>query len=178
MFQRQLAHSTVLVVALLCACSIAHAQSLNAKPGAWEMTMTMKSVGNVVPPEVVAKMPPEKRAEVERMMASKEGGSRTVTQKSCVKKEDLDSGKFVNRDRGDCKVQMISRTTTKIVAKTVCSGNSEANLTFEAKDPEHVVGVIDQQREGGGKFHIDMVGKWLGASCEGIEPVAKAPPTK
>ena len=162
-------------ITLLAACTAAQAQSLNAKPGAWEMTMTMKSLGNVVPPDVVAKMSPEKRAEVERMMASKEGGSQTVSRKSCVKKEDLDQGKFVNRDRADCKIQMISRTTTKIVAKTTCSGNSEANLVFEAKDPEHVVGTIDQQRDGGGKFHIDLVGKWLGASCEGIEPVVSGP---
>ena len=126
----------------------------------------------MIPPDALAKMPPERRAMVEKMMAE----GRSSTTKTCVKKEDLDSGRFDRQQRDGCKVDIVSRTTTKVVATTTCaSPKSTGTTTFEAKDPEHVVGVIDQQREGGGNIHIDIASRWLGASCDGIEPRMAAP---
>ena len=54
--------------------------------------------------------------------------------------------------------------------KTTCTAPpSTGTMTWEAKSPESVVGSIDQE-QGGRKVHIAVVGKWLGASCDGIEP--------
>lgn len=156
--------------AVLFASSSAIAEPLNAKPGAWEMTVTTSGTGNVIPPEALAKMPPERRAMVEKMMAERGGKPNTSVHKSCVKKEDLDSDRFAQgADDSGCKRNTVSRTASKIVVAMSCPGTPPhaGTFTFEAKTPESVIGTIDQQT-GSGKFHVDINGKWLGASCEGI----------
>ncbi len=148
--------------------STAHAASLDAKPGTWEMTIRMGGSGSTIPPDVLAKMPPDRRAMAEKMMA---GEGRMVTRKSCIKQQDLDEARFGQRERENCKVDVVSRTATKVVAKSTCTDpKSQGTISFEAKDREHVVGTIDQEREGGGKFHVDIAGKWLSAGCEGTDP--------
>jgi hypothetical protein len=152
--------------------STLHAQSLNAKPGAWEMTVKTNLNGSLIPPDALAKMPPERRAMIEKMMAE---GRSSVT-KSCVKKEDLDSGRFGRQQREGCTVDVVTKTATKLVANTSCaSPKATGTMTFEAKDPEHVVGVIEQSREGGGQIRIDIAGRWLSASCDGIDPLPGVP---
>jgi hypothetical protein len=158
-------------LAALVAASNADAQAFNAKPGAWEMTTTM--TGNMVPPDVLAKMPADRRAMVEKLMAEDGGGNgRAVTRRSCVKKEDLDRNDFGRMPGMQCTSKTTTRTPTRLVLETTCAGPPPVTgtVTFEAKTPESVVGSIDQQRPDGSKFHIGIVGKWLGASCEGIAP--------
>ena len=148
----------------------AAAQSFNVKPGAWEMTTTMS--GNMIPPEALSKMPPERRAMIEKRM---EGGN-GQTRKSCIRKEDLDQDRFMRSENAECTVKTVSRSATKLVMATTCTGEraSTGTMTFESKTPESVVGSIDQDRGNGSRFHIGIVGKWLGAGCEGIE----VPPAK
>jgi len=154
--------------ALVLPMATLHAQSLNAKPGAWEMTVKTNLDGSSIPPDALAKMPPERRAMIEKMMAD---GRSSVT-KSCVKKEDLDSGRFGRQQREGCTVDVVTKTATKLVANTSCaSPKTTGTMSFEAKDPEHVVGVIEQSRESGGRIRIDIAGHWLSASCDGIDAV-------
>ncbi len=40
---------------------------------------------------------------------------------------------------------------------------------LEAKTPETIVGSIDLTRAGSGKVHVDIKGRWLGASCAEIK---------
>ena len=155
--------------AVLFASAAVRAEPLNARPGAWEMTVTTSGTGMVIPPEALAKMPPERRAMVEKMMAERGGKPNTSVRKSCVKKEDLDRDRFAEGDDSGCTRKTVSRTASKIVVAMSCPGTPprEGTFTFEAKTPESVVGAIDQQT-GSGKFHVDIKGRWLGASCEGI----------
>ena len=156
-------------LAALFASSIARAEPLNAKPGAWEMTVTTTGAGSIVPPEALSKMPPERRAMVEKMMAERGGKPNASVHKSCVKKEDLEHDRFAEGDDSGCTRNTVSRTASKIVVATSCPGTPprEGTFTFEAKSPESVVGTIDQQT-GSGTFHVDIKGKWLGTSCAGI----------
>ena len=165
-------YAAVGIAAALALPLAAHAQSFNAKPGAWEMTTTM--TGNAIPPETLAKMPPDRRAMVEKIMADNGGADgQTSTRKSCVSQEDLDRVNFGRQPRqSGCTTTTTSRTPTKIVMATSCSGPPPitGTMSFEAKTPESVVGSIDQQRPDGSTFHVGIVGKWLGASCEGVDP--------
>jgi hypothetical protein len=156
----------VAVVAALTSTS-ASAQSFGAKPGAWETTVTMS--GMTIPPEVLAKMPPDRRAIVEQQLSANGGGQSTV-RKSCITKEDLDKG-FMPNPNSSCTVQTVSQTSTKLVMKTTCTAPvaSTGTMTWEAKTPESVVGNVDQDASGR-KIHINIVGKWLSSSCEGIPP--------
>lgn len=143
-----------------------HAQSFGAKPGAWETTVTMS--GMTIPPEVLAKMPPDRRAIVEQQLSAN-GGQSTV-RKSCITKEDLAKG-FNPNPNSSCTVQTVSQTSTKLVMTTSCTAPvaSTGTMSWEAKTPESVVGNVDQDASGR-KIHINIVGKWLGSSCEGIPP--------
>ena len=165
--------AAAIALAAALAPGAAGAQTFDAKPGAWEMTTTMS--GNMVPPDVLEKMPPERRAMVEKLMAENGAdGGRSTTRKSCVTKEDLSRNAFGRSQGRDCTSKTITRTATRLVMETSCAGPPPVTgtMTFEAKTPESVVGAIDQQRPDGSKFHIGIVGKWLGTSCEGIPPVS------
>ena len=163
-----------LACALMLAVSTSpsHAQSLNAKTGAWEMTIKSTMSGSSLPPEALAKMPPERRAMIEKMMAE---GRSSVT-KTCVKKEDLDSGRFA-RQREGCTLNVVTKTPKKLVANTSCAApKTTGTVTFDVKDDEHVVGVIEQTHAIGTKVRIDIAGRWLTASCDGVDtPIGGAP---
>lgn len=75
---------------LIGAPPAARADSLKAKPGAWEMTFTTQSSGMLVPPDVLAAMPPEQRAKVEQSMQARAGKPTIHSVKTCITKEDLD----------------------------------------------------------------------------------------
>lgn len=157
--------SAVLATTLLTMASTAQAQSFNAKPGTWQMTTSMS--GATIPPDVLAKMPSERRAMIEKKMAE---GNTPQSRKSCVRKEDLDQDHFMQSQDANCTVKTVSRSATKLVMATTCTGErpSTGTMTFEAKTPESVIGSIDQTRSNGSAFHIGIAGKWLGASCDGI----------
>ncbi|MGA2360569.1 MAG: hypothetical protein ABSF66_16325 [Terriglobales bacterium] len=64
---------------------------LNVKEGLWEMTVTHSMSGMPampdIPPDVLAKMPPEQRARMEAMM---KGGPSTDVRKECITKEKIE----------------------------------------------------------------------------------------
>ncbi len=165
-------YAAVGLAALLALPLAGHAQSFAAKPGAWETTTTM--TGNAIPPEALAKMSPDRRAMVEKMLSDNGGANgQSTTRRSCVSQDDLDRVNFGRQPKeSGCTTMTKSRTSTKIVMATSCSGPPPVTGTmmFEAKTPESVVGSIDQQRPDGSTFHVGIVGKWLGASCEGVDP--------
>ena len=148
----------------------ASAQAFDAKPGAWETTVTTS--GMTIPPDMLAKMTPERRAMAEQRMAAIGAGQPQV-RKSCVRQADLEKG-FVPPPQVGCTVETVSRTSTKLVMTTTCTTPvpSTGTMTWEAKTPESVIGVIDQDA-GGRKIHVDVVSKWLGADCSGIEPLGQ-----
>lgn len=155
----------VIATGVMATCGSAAAQSFGAKPGAWENTVTTS--GLTIPPDVLAKMPPDRRAMVEKQLAAN-GGQGPVVRKSCVTKENLERG-FMQNTNASCTMQVVSRTATTLVATTSCTSPvpSRGTMSWEAKSPESVVGRIDQDA-GGRKVHIDIVGKWLGSSCDGL----------
>ncbi len=64
---------------------------LNVKEGLWEITVTHSMSGMPampsIPPDALAKMPPEQRARIEAMM---KGGASTDVHKDCITKEKLE----------------------------------------------------------------------------------------
>ncbi len=153
----------------------AQADSFNAKPGAWEMTHTGLSSGMPVPSDVLAKMAPEQRANFERAMQARTGkaGSRAIT--SCVTKEDLDQNRIIKgeeaEDQSECATKVLSKSAGKLVIERSCPPPraSVTHMTMEAQTPETIVANIDMERSGSGTVHIDIKGRWLGASCSGIK---------
>lgn len=149
------------------------AQTLDARTGAWEMKVAATMEGMGVQPEALAKLPPAKRGEVEKMVADQAGKRPVSTVRSCVRKEDLAQARFMQNDDPKCTVETTTRTATRLVATRTCQGPppSTATLRFDAQSPQHVAGTIEQQRADGGKLNVEIDGRWLSASCDGIPPV-------
>ncbi len=158
------------LVLLACAAAPAlAAQPFAARPGAWEMTITSTFSGDPLPPEALAKVPPEKREMVQKMIAERAGKPNTATRETCVTTEDLKRDSFLRNENFKCTNQVVSRSPTRIVTKQTCAGPpaSTGTMTFEAKTPESVVGTIDHDRDLG-KVHVEIAGRWLSASCDGV----------
>lgn len=156
----------------------ARAESLNVKPGAWEMTVTTVASGMKLSPEMAAKMTPAQRVQMEQMMKAREGKPHTMTVPSCVTKEDVSQDRIIKEMEeedddaaGQCKAKVISKSSSKLVIDQICPGPpaSTGHLTIESKTPESLVATGDRNLKGSGKAHLDIKGKWLRASCEGIE---------
>lgn len=149
------------------------ADIFNVKPGAWEITSTTATSGSMMPPDVLAKMPPEQRAKMEATMNARAGKPTSHVTKSCVTQKDLDEDRMTKTDDDkSCTRKIISKSATKLVIEQTCAAPkpSKMTLTQEAKTPESVVVSMDMvQGASGGKVHVDMVGRWLGASCKGID---------
>lgn len=150
------------------------AAAFNAKPGAWEMTISTLVAGNLIPPEALANLPPEKRAQIEETMKARAGKPSTHTYKTCVSQKELDQDNILKSENDDskCTRKVLSKSATKIVVEQTCPAPraSTSQMTIEATTPENLTVTIDRVQGGAsGKVHVDMKGHWLGASCAGIK---------
>lgn len=148
------------------------ADSLNAKAGAWEMTTTTLTKGMPIPADALAKMPPEQRAKIVKSMQARAGKQVTHVTKKCMTKADLDQDRVMKSDdEKQCNRKIISKSANKIVFEQTCAAphTSTATMMIEARTPESIVSSIDIVQGGAsGKIHVDIKGRWLGASCTGI----------
>ena len=148
------------------------ADSFNVKTGAWELTFTSKTSGIMLPPEMLERMPPERRAKLEEAMKARSGQPKTRVKKGCITQKDLDQNNFIKAEgEGEtaCAVKVLSKSPTKLVMERICpAAESNYKISIDVKTPENVEGTIDGSA-GEGKMHTDLKGRWLGTSCEGIK---------
>ena len=164
---------TIAIALVVAAPLQTFAASFNAKPGAWQMSMTTLMAGNPLPPEALANMPPENRAKVEEAMKARAGKPITITQKTCVSQKDLDQDRIIRavKDDSNCTRKLVSKSATRLVMEQTCPEPraSTAQMTIEATTPESLTATIDMARaDAKGKIHLDITGHWLGESCAGI----------
>ncbi len=116
-----LAKTLVAIAAMLAAGACAGAESFNAKPGAWEMSVTTVTTGNPIPADVLEALPPDKRAEIEASMKERSGKADTDTFKSCVTQQDLDQNSMIKSESDSkCTRKVVSKSSTKIVVEQTC----------------------------------------------------------
>lgn len=175
---------SVLRVGLVLGLSIpllaadAQAESFNVKPGAWEMTVTTVASGMKLSPDMAAKMTPLQRAQMEQTMKAREGKPHTTTLQSCLTKDDVSQDRIIKEmededDDGEvqCKVKVISKSSSKLVIDKMCPGPSPSttHFTIEAKTTDSIAATGDRAQQGSGKSRMDIKGRWIGPGCEGIE---------
>jgi len=170
MFAKTLAAIAATILLALPPCAVA--QSFNARPGAWEMTVTTTTTGNPMPPGALAGLPPEKRAKVEQAIKDRDGKPITNSYKTCITQKELDQDHFINSDdNAQCIKKVLTRSATKLVLEQTCPPPRESTgrATIEAVSLESLVGTIDTVPGGGaGKAHVELKGRWLAETCEGI----------
>jgi hypothetical protein len=153
--------------------------SLNVRPGLWEMTTTGQATGAPpIPADLLASMPPDRRAKFEAAMAATMARSAAAhTYKQCVTAENLAQGFDLNeKSKGmhECKPVVVSSTASVMEVREECTGreNVSGTFRFEAASPETMNGTIDMaMSDGVHTMNIKRVihAKWLGADCGNVK---------
>jgi len=150
---------------------------LNVREGLWEVTVTRSMTGMpatpTIPPETLAKMPPEQRARVEAMM---KGGASTDVRKECVTKEKLEKHTAFSNNRGDCTRTVVSSTGRKMEMKFHCEekqSSSDGTFVMEALGSDNVKGTMHMvsNTSGGHTMTMDftIASKYLGQDCGDVK---------
>ena len=171
---------TKLVLALIVFCSPTlwaadNITPLNVKEGLWEMTMThsmtgMPAVPNI-PPDALAKLPPEQRARVEAMM---KGGP--DVRKECVTKEKLEKHSAFSNNRGDCTRTVVNSTGSKLEVKFHCEekqASTDGSFVLEAVSSDSTKGTMHMvtNSNNGHAMNMDFTfsSKYLGPACGDVK---------
>jgi len=140
-----------------------------------ELTHTSVLTGTLIPPDVLATMPPERRAKLEQAMQAPSGQPKIRTATSCITQRDLDQNRLIKKDsegeEPQCTTKVLSKSSSRLVIERACLAPhaSTSQMTVEATTPETVVASIDRTIEGSGKIHVEIKRHWLGTGCDDIE---------
>jgi len=147
----------------------AQAPVLDLKFGLWENTI-VTSIGGM-PPVDTSKMPPEQAAKMAEAMKGMLG-EKTVTDKSCLKKEDLAKDAFMmpNSANMTCTRAVTTNTRTQYVADVTCTGQQQmkGHIAIEAQSATAFTGSMNMAASGQGRtmdVSMKMAGKFLSADC-------------
>jgi hypothetical protein len=150
---------------------------LNIKEGLWEMTVTHSMTGMpAIPPDTLAKMPPEQRARVEAAMKqSGTGGPTADVHKECVTKEKLDKQSAFSDNRKECTRTVLSSTGSKLEIKVHCEekqSSTDATLLLEAVSSDNVKGSIQSVTNTTGRtmnMNFTFSSRYLGPACGDVK---------
>ncbi len=150
---------------------------LNVKEGLWEMTVTHSMTGMPaapsIPPDALAKMPPEQRARIEAMMSGKPS---TDVRKECITKEKLQKHSAFTNNRGDCTHNVVSSTGRKFEMKFHCEdkdASSDGTSVMEAISSDNVKGsmhiVTNSKNAHAMTMDFTISSKYLGPDCGDVK---------
>lgn len=157
------------------------------KPGLWEVSNKMSTGSGQLENAMaemqkqMASMPPEQRKMMEDMMSKQgvsidSGAGGAVIAKMCVTKEMVAQNQMPIQQHGDC-----TSTHTPIVGKTMkltfsCTkppSSGEGQITFTSDTSYTMKMKANSTNTGKAEtMNIDGTGKWLGADCGSIKPIA------
>jgi len=173
---------TNLLLALIVFCSLTlwaadNITPLNVKEGLWEVTVTHSMTGMPatpnIPPDALAKMPPEQRARIEAMM---KGTPTTDVRKECVTKEKLEKNLAFGNSRGDCTRTVVTSTGHKLEMKVHCEekqSSTDAQFVIEAIGSDSVKGTnhMVSNTSSGHTMTMDFTfsSKYLGPECGDVK---------
>jgi hypothetical protein len=171
------------VLIALCSSSVFAADKIvppNIKTGLWEMTETHNMTGMpampTIPPDTLAKMTPEQRAQFEaHMKNSFGGGPKTTTRKYCVTKEKLEKDMVFGENRPECTRTILSSSSTMTEVKVHCQEkevSSDGTFKFEAMSNESVKGtmrMVMTTHDRPMHMDFDFTSKYLGAACGDVK---------
>jgi hypothetical protein len=147
---------------------------LNVRSGLWEMTTTGDVSGAPpVPPELLARLPPDRRARMEAAMgAAMSRAKKSHTATHCVTEKDLQRGFEPEKVRGaaQCHQTVVSNSGNAMDVREECSGSEKVSghFHFEAVSPEAMNGSIQISVSRGSQtmtIHRVLHAKWLSADC-------------
>lgn len=178
------------LAALALSCFMAMpclAQSM--KPGLWEINNKVSSGNGQIEQALaqmqqqMAAMPPAERRSMEEMMAkqgvnlSAAGGGMLV--KMCVTPEMAARKMVPMQQQGDCTQRHSAMSGNVMQVSFSCSkppSSGEGQIAFSGDTGYSMKMTVTANTAGKAEtMHIDAVGKWLGANCGAIKPIAPPP---
>jgi hypothetical protein len=162
-----------LIVALAGALTLTAlaAEKLDIRTGTWEVTATTHMSGTPLSREMLGKMTPEQRAEIEAAMKAEAAkGPQNEVSRECITTEDVERP-FKSASDDDCTQNIVRTTRTSQEARLSCTGETKGTgvLRVNAPNPETMTATLDLRAgEGPEAFTIksQMKGRWLAAECE------------
>jgi hypothetical protein len=161
------------------------AQSL--KPGLWEVTNKMQGGSGKMENAMsqmqkqLASMPPEQRKMIEAQMArsgvkmATGGPAGGMSVRICMTREMTERNE-VPAQRGDCKSTTQARTGNTMKMAFACTNppsSGEGEVTFAGSEAYSNRMTVSTQVDGKPeKMTMEGSGKWLGADCGTIKPIA------
>jgi hypothetical protein len=152
--------------------------SFDVKPGLWELQTSGSSSGMPqIPPDALAKLPPDQRAIAAAMLfAIISQASMPHSMQFCLTPEQLRQGLDLNRMGGkDCQRTVQSSSPTGLDMMVDCSAREamSGDVHLRVVDRTTVAGTVDVragQDPNSFKIRQDLHGRWLGAACGDVKP--------
>ena len=178
-------HNLVLCAAL-CGGFAGSVGAQSIKPGLWEITNKLQSSNPQMDQQMamaqqqMANMPPEQRKMVEEMMAKQgvklgAGGPGSMGMKICMTREMAERNEIPSQ-RGDCKTTMLPRSGNTMKMSFACTNppsSGEGEYTFSGSEAYSMKMTVNTQVQGKPeKMNMAGSGKWVGADCGDIKPMA------
>jgi hypothetical protein len=175
----------LLAAALVAFASAAGAQTL--KPGLWEVTHKTQSANGQMDQQMVqmqkqmAAMPPAQRKQMEEMLAKQgtqmpaaaPGGG--MSMKMCLTTEMAERSE-IPAQQGDCKTTQQSRSGNTMKMAFTCTNptsSGEGQYTFTSPEAYSMKMAVSTTVQGKPqKMNMEGSGKWLGADCGSVKPMA------
>ncbi len=155
--------------------------------GLWEHTFNMKSAGGEIEMAMAEMkkqldaMPPDQRQQMEQMMASRgvKMGAQGSSVKFCLTKQQA-ARPAEPRVNENCTQQVEQRSGNTVRFKFDCTrpegSSGEGEMTY--LNDKAYTGKTTMTAQVKGKpqqMSMEMTGKWLGADCGDVKPLAMAP---
>lgn len=162
----------ILLIAVCgAAAAAAAADKLNVKTGLWEIR-TESTIGGIppLPKEVLDKMTPQQRAEMEAAFKHEAAqGPQVDVDRECITQRDLDQP-FDSSEAEDCKHAIVTTTRTTQELRLTCQGQHKGSGVFRitTPTPETMTGTLDLKLgEGEAVMTVksQLKGRWLGPDC-------------
>lgn len=161
------------ILALAIAAPFAvHATPLGTRAGEWEGTVTTTSTGmsHAIPKEQLAKMPPERRQQVEAMLKSREGQPQTMPTHGCIKASDSVESMMNSDKNSRCTRKIVKQTSNSAEVVIVCHTADgkvafKGTVHFKAESSTHVVSTMEMKNSNGVKTVAKSDSRWKSATC-------------
>ncbi len=153
--------------------------TMKLRPGLWEMTSKGQTSGSLpIPADVLARLPPDRRAKMEAAIAASQARAATPhVSRQCITAESLQRGLELDerRERG-CQETIVSSSSSEMNIQVECKSpqhSTSGTMHFSAAGLETLAGTVNMKiSDGGHSLMINRVieGKWIAADCGNLKP--------
>jgi hypothetical protein len=179
------------LLAPLAAWAADDIKPFDGKPGLWETTSTMEMSGMPgipagmpqIPPEQLAKMTPQQRAQVEAILKSRmsaaSGAPQTNTTKVCMTADSFKNALDMSQ-RENCTSKVTASSSSSQTIHMECTQgktNMSGDMMVERVDSEHAKGNMVMKTSGEANVNMNIkmsfTTKWLSADCGDVKPLGR-----